>query len=381
MRIALVITELYPGGAEKCLVNLARFLHQQGHEVCVWQLWPTPPPERRQLVDLLAEQGISFRSCETRKPAEFLRGVKRLRHELAEFDADIVQAFLFHANLACALAARTSFFSKKKSFRSLLFGGVRVRQPQRWRGRAQRFASDRMTKLICVSREVAEHCIAKERIPSEKIEVIPNGIRLDDLPPPALGWDRWNIRSSASVVLYVGRLDEQKQVLQFLRHCPTWMQKAPDTHLVLMGDGPQRKEAEQLAQEMQNEVGTRIHFAGWQEAPLAWMQAASVVVLPAAYEGMPNVILEAMVVGKPVITFAVDGIEQLLGQAPPAEEQSITPNDFQAFGNAIVKIIASPDLQNELGSHNAIRIKEEFQLEQMLKRYESLYFDALKSSS
>lgn len=376
MRIALVITELFPGGAEKCLVNLAIFLHQQGHQVCVWQLWPDPPEDRRQLIRKLDEFGIPHQSCEASKPQDFLPGVKRLRRQLAEYEPDIIQSFLFHANLACALASRTTLFSRKRSFNGHIFGGVRVRQPQRWRWRAQRFASNRMTKLVCVSREVARHCSEQEAISQDKLEIIPNGIDLADLPVTSENWGQFGIPDSAPVVLYAGRLDEQKQVRQFLENSPAWLAKVPDAQLVLMGDGPLKSEIEILADKI-NESEKKVHLIGWQEDALAWMRSATVVVLPAAYEGMPNVILEAMALGKPVVTFAVDGIEELLGNPAPNNEQVIAPNDFDRFGNAITQVLSSSELQQQLGLDNSNQIAARFQLKDLLQQYESMYIAAL----
>ena len=104
MRIALTTTELRPGGAEKCLVNLAVYLRRQGHEVRVWQILPPPPKEQSELVQHLEAEGIPWRSGNAVSIWHFLRILRWLRDEFRSFRPDVVQSFLFHANVACALA-------------------------------------------------------------------------------------------------------------------------------------------------------------------------------------------------------------------------------------------------------------------------------------
>ena len=371
MRIALVITELYPGGAERCLVNLAKFLHKRGHDVCVWQLWPTPPDDRGQLLAELESQGIRWKSCQARKATSFLRAIRQLRQELQEFAPDVIQSFLFHANVACSIAARKNFFSAKPALTAKFFGGVRVRQPQAIRWRLQNYASRRMAKLICVSQAVAEHCETKEKIPKDRIEIIPNGIKLQS-PHTPVCWSSLDLRAEQPVVLFVGRLDEQKQVIEMLKTSRNWLGALPNHQLVLMGDGPQRHVLENLLKG-DEEHFSRVHLVGWHPNPIAWMQASQLVILPAAYEGMPNVILEAMSVSKPVVSFRVEGIQELLGDDQLANRQAIKPNDFQAFANAIVEIAASQTLREQLGAFNRQRIEDHFQLDDLLERYEQLY--------
>ena len=104
MRLALVITELHPGGAEKCFVHLAKFLRQRGHQVRVWQLWPAPPPGKKQLVQQLDQWDIPWSSGNATRPWHFWRATRWLQRELQAFQPDVVQTFLFHANFAGALA-------------------------------------------------------------------------------------------------------------------------------------------------------------------------------------------------------------------------------------------------------------------------------------
>ncbi len=369
MRIALVITELHPGGAEKCFVNLACYLRSRGHQVGVWQLWPDPPPERRQLAQQLDEHGIVWRSGGARSTWQFIKATRWLRSELIAFEPDVTQAFLFHANVATSLAHRR--FPKRLPGR--LFGGVRVAQPERWRQRLQRWAAWRMEKLVCVSQSVAAHCHAIEKIPQDKLVVIPNGLELPVATTDnTVGWSRLGLPSDARVLLFVGRLTEQKGVVEFMsRAVPDLLTRLPEHHLVLMGDGEQAAQLRATAQSLP--FASRVHLVGWQPQAIKWMRAAELLVLPTRYEGMPNVILEAMSVGKSVVSFAVDGVRELLGNADTSDVQCVEPLDWPALVEAMVALASDKSLQLRCGQANLARAEQHFLLSDQLARYEQLY--------
>ena len=270
MRIALVTTELRPGGAEKCIVNLACYLRNQGHGVQLWQLWPAPPPEKSQLVKQLDDHGILWSSGHAVKAWHFWSATRWLKRELVHFRPDIVQSFLFHANLSSALATR--------NLNCRLFGGARVSQPERWRQLLQRWSANRMEKMICVSQSVANHVAKFERISEDKLSVIPNGIELIDLSTPVkLQWSSLGLPAQARVLLFVGRLTDQKGIVDFIARSATGLlRQLPNHHLVLMGDGDRSQELRNACQ--QSPVSARIHRVGWQAEAIQWRRLAERIV-------------------------------------------------------------------------------------------------------
>lgn len=367
MRVALTITELHPGGAERCFVNLARFLKERGHEVSVWQLWPDVPANKRFLTDQLDHAGICWRSGNAAHWWDFPAAAHWLRRQLLDYEPDIVQSFLFHANIATAYALRNTA--------TPLFGGVRVRQPQAFRQWLQRQASQRMTNIICVSQSVADHCVAVERIEAGKVVVIPNGIDLKRQVTPRGDWRQLGILPGSKVLLYVGRLDDQKGIVPLVMHCQTILEHLPNHHLVIMGDGPQRAEVERAAR--RSHESERIHLVGWQAEAQKWMNAAEMLLLPARYEGMPNVVLEAMAAAMPVVCFEVEGVRELLGEEQIADCQLAPPMNFQEFSEKVLALANDEDMRTRCGTANRRRIEEHFPLEKQLMRYEQLFLQTL----
>ncbi|MEM7477870.1 MAG: glycosyltransferase [Planctomycetota bacterium] len=369
----MVITELHPGGAEKCFVHLACFLKNQGHEVRVWQLYPKTPSNKRQLVQKLDDHEISVTDLGASSWTKMPGVARRLRGELAAFQPDVVQSFLFHANVLAAFACPSS---------TCFFGGARVAQPQRWRGWLQRFATRKMQKLICVSQSVADNCQQTEKISAEKLCVIPNGIDLDDYSAILEDGKKKALRQLADlkgperILLFVGRLTEQKGILPYLEHSSTWLRDNPDYRLVLVGDGEQRESVEKFI--ASQDLPAQIKCLGWQQNVNEWMRLANCLVLPALYEGMPNVVLEAMASGLPIACFEADGIRELLGNDDFADQQIAPLGQQQGLQDRASAILDRPKLAADLAVSNLKRVEDEFQLHKQLLKYEQLYLDSLQ---
>ena len=121
------------------------------------------------------------------------------------------------------------------------------------------------------------------------------------------------------MVTFVGRLEKQKGVNWLIESAPLWLAELPDCHLLLVGDGPMRATLESAA--AASGLGERIHFAGWRADVPEILAASDLLVLPSAWEGMPNVVLEAMASRRPVVATDVEGVRELLG--PGADLQTV----------------------------------------------------------
>ncbi len=367
MRIALVITELDPGGAEKCLTQLACYLADQGHDVRVFAIGPPPISGQdhflRELEAHKVPVAFGIAPGRARSTLSFPKVVGWLRSELRQFSPEIVQSMLFHGNLITALAV------DRKGAR--VFGGVRVRQPERWRWWLERWSSRRMTKLVCVSDDVACHCEKVERIAPEKLITIPNGIdlRFVDRSITAsqnLKWTEFGLPEDARVLLFAGRLHPQKGVEELVTRANALLSSLPKYHLVVMGNGP-------LESRLRERTEARVHVVGWQSNVLAWMHRAEVLILPARYEGMPNVLLEAMAARLPFVAFDVDGVRQLLGDSPTASYQIATSGDFEHLTALTRELALDPVLRANCAANNYAQVERHFQLKDQLAAYVELY--------
>ena len=359
MRIDLLITELDTGGAEKCCAELAIFLAQRGHGVRVIALGPRPPASKDSLVQLLEANQVELHFLGGQKWWMLLQVVWKLKKLLKLDRPDVVQSFLWHANVVAAWLVPPR--------RIPLFAGIRVAEPLVYRHALDRWAASRSTKTICVSQGVAEWCIQTERIDANKLMVIPNGIAIQT-DKRAIPSDSHAVPDDAKILLFVGRLEIQKGIDVLLEHANSVLDRLPLHHLVVIGDGSMRHEMNTLAE--QGPRG-RIHCLGQRKDVRAWMARSELLLLPTRYEGMPNVILEAMIEGLPVVTTRVEGVAELLGDY--SQQQSVDKEDWTAFCELAVTLSNAPQSRKEMSTANRERAKSEFALEKQLARYESLY--------
>ena len=359
MRIDLLITELDTGGAEKCCAELAIFLARRGHRVRIIALGPRPPASKDSLVKLLESNRIELHFLGGKKWWMLLRVFLKLKKLLKIDRPDIVQSFLWHANVVAAWIV--------PSLRIPLFAGIRVVEPRVSRHALDRWAASRSTKTICVSQSVADWCIQTERIDASKLIVIPNGIAIKT-DKRAIQSDSHAVPDDAKVLLFVGRLEIQKGIDVLIEQANRLLDRLPSHHLVVIGDGFMRHELNTLAE--QGPRG-RIHCLGQRNDVREWMARSELLLLPTRYEGMPNVILEAMIEGLPVVTTRVEGVVELLGDH--SQQQSVAKEDWHAFFELAVTLANAQQSRNEMSAANRERAESEFALEKQLARYESLY--------
>jgi glycosyltransferase involved in cell wall biosynthesis len=145
--------------------------------------------------------------------------------------------------------------------------------------------------------------------------ILYNGVDTEEIVAVSPG-ERQRIRSSfgiaadAPVVGVIGRLAREKGQLQFLQALPALLSAMPDVKVLLVGDGPLRRDCQRLVSSLGLEPAVR--FAGFRCDIPAILQALDVVAVPSLAEGLSFVALEAMAAGKPVVASAVGGLPEIV---------------------------------------------------------------------
>jgi glycosyltransferase involved in cell wall biosynthesis len=369
--VALCITDLDIGGAEGCLTQLAVRIDRSRFSPVVYCLGPRPAHDEASCCPALEKAGIEVHCLGARGIWQLPLIARRLKRLLAAQKPQILQTFMFHANLLGRIAARRAGVKAVVS-------GVRVAEhAARWHLRLDRLTHRWVDRYVCVSQAVAEFSAGQGGLPREKLVVIPNGIDLDKYPSRqpadlrALG-----IAAGRRAVTFVGRLEPQKSVDWLIATAPQWLGKLPDCDLILVGDGPLRPSLEAAAKAAG--VADRVHFAGWRPDAPEILAASSLLVLPSQWEGMPNVVLEAMASRLPVVASDVEGVRELLG--PNAGPQTVAHGDSQALADAICRFMLDAAFATATGSENRRRAEQLFDIARMVELYEDLWASLAESS-
>jgi len=194
------------------------------------------------------------------------------------------------------------------------------------------------------------------------VQVIPNGV--DNRRYQVSDNRDWEFPQ----MLFVGRLVYQKGLDILIRALGEL--KNYSWHLKLVGDGPHRPELESLARDMG--ITEKITFMGWMEKAdlIHEYNIANLFVLPSRHEGMPNVILEAMACGLPVIATSIAGNEELVLDG---ETGILVPSeDPLALSDTLTTLLPDFPLRRKMGMASRERVEESYTWEQVARSYLSI---------
>ncbi len=308
--VTFCITELDIGGAEKAMVRIARGLCSTGWNVRVISLRDAGP-----LAAELLAAGIPVTALNCGGFGD-VRTFFRLRRELKANPADVLMCFLHQANIYGRLAARFTGGP-------IVASGIRVADRRKWVVLTDRITRCCAAQYIAVSQHVADIHAELCGIPPAKICSIPNGVDVPDATE-LLGKNS----RPAHVLLTVGRLTPQKNPQCLLdAFCELPNDIRSQSTLKFVGDGPLRSELKAAIQ--RRSLEDRVQLLGHSDEVPDLMRQATLLVLSSLWEGMPNVVLEAMANGLPVVASDVDGVRELIEHevtgwlVPPADSSAL----------------------------------------------------------
>lgn len=372
--VALVITELDPGGAEKALVRLATGLDRRRWDPTVVALGP-----EAELAGPLRESGVET-ICLGVDPRRPIQAVWRLTAALRPRRPVLVQSFLFHANLAARLAAPLT----GRPWPWVL-GGLRVAERRkRWHLTLDRLTVRLAAGSVCVSEGVRQFSHSSGGWPDDRLTVIPNAVDLAPFDRAAVAGETRSalgladVPADAFLVLYVGRFDGQKG-LPVLIEAAARVASAtgPDArpwHLALAGEGPDRARLTALAETFPALSG-RLHWLGRRGDVAALLHASDHLVLPSLWEGMPNVVLEAMAARRAVVATRVEGTEDLV--TPGQTGWLVPPADPAALSAALLEAASDPARLQRFGQAARTRVETDFTPAGAVQAYERLWAGVL----
>lgn len=357
--IALVITDLDVGGAERAIVALATSLDRTRWTPAVIGLGAEGP-----LAQFLRDAAIPVACLGVRRDRP-IQAVARLIRALRRRKPWLVQSFLFHANLATRLAAPWAGCP-------WVVNGIRVAERQKaWHLTLDRRTQRLATGSVCVSEGVRRFSQDVARLDPRRLTVIPNGIEPEPydqavaLPRRELG-----LADDSLVALFVGRIEMQKGLDFLLIAAEKVIERRPEWQLVVVGDGPDLA-GWRLYVGRDAALSRHVHLLGRRDDVPALLKAADLLVLPSLWEGMPNVVLEAMAARRAVVATTVEGTEDLV--VPGQTGWLVPPWDPNALASALLEAAENRDRLARFGEAGQRRVKAEFTPTRVVAAYESLW--------
>lgn len=225
-------------------------------------------------------------------------------------------------------------------------------------------------KIIAVSTSMKRKLVASG-IKSSKIRVIHNAVDKSELKPKL---NREKIKRSLGidmsqlVIGVVGRLSPEKGHILFLRAFRNVLSKLPETTALIIGDGQERKKLREFCATAG--LADNVIFTGNVSNVSDYYQSMDILVIPSLSEGLPNVLLESMVLGIPVVASSVGGIPEVI------DEDSgilVPPGDHVRLGKEIVNLLRDRPRMEIISKKAKNVIAESFQPEQRAECIASIY--------
>jgi len=216
---------------------------------------------------------------------------------------------------------------------------------------------------------VADFSVRHVGLPRDRVVVIPNGIDPQIASVAPIDLAELGIPSGRRVITSVGRLEPQKGLLWLLETAADWLPRVPDCDLLLVGSGKQRETLLRKARQLG--IADRVHLAGWRADIPEILAASQMLVLPSRWEGMPNVVLQAMAVGLPVLATEAEGTEELLGDL--SGPQTAPYGATQVFAQKLVAVASDSAEAERLATGNRQRAVAAFSLARMVEAYQDLW--------
>jgi glycosyltransferase involved in cell wall biosynthesis len=364
LNVLQLIPTLDRSGAEKQMVLLAKGLPRDRFRVEVATLTRMGPLEAE-----LSAAGIPVTAIGKRFKFDPF-ALTRLTRFLKSRKFDVVQTWIFAANTYGRVGARLA---------GVPVVVVAEMAVDLWKGRYERFVDRRLAtwcdRLVGNSHAVIEF-YRKLGVTDDRLAMIYSAT--DDEPPacdPRVLRLEFGFAPKAPLILFVGRLAEQKRVHDLLKALDLLQHVQPDLCSLIVGEGPLRDHLEDTAHAY--DLDGRLRFLGHRDDVPRLMAAADVVVLPSAYEGLPNVVLEAMRFGKPVVATAAPGTTEVVVDG---ETGVLVPvGNVMLLARAIRDVVRDPVQAVRMGEAGRARAESLFRVDTMVAQFAELYATVARS--
>ena len=354
MRILHLITTLDLGGAERHLYYLVREMIKKGYRIDVAYL-----KGQGKMGGLFQELGV--RVFPLNMHTVFApRGILRLYRLIRENRYLLIHTHLFKADFLGGIVGKLAGCPRIISTKHNI--DLYLKKPLlKFVGRAIACLNYR---IVAISRAVRDFLL-DTGFPPEKIEVIYYGIER----PQVSGEKSFPWGDGRTKIICVARLYPQKGHIYLIEALKKLKNTCPHFLCLFVGDGPLRDFLKKKVKDKGLEK--EIRFLGWREDVPELISQSDFLVLPSLWEGFGLVLLEAMLLGKPVVATRV-------GPIPEVVEDGVTgllvpPRDVDGLVEKMKELLNSPTLREKMGKKGEERACSLFSLEKMAQQYDRLY--------
>jgi len=384
LRVLHVITRLIVGGAQENTLLTAIGQRRLEMEVAL-VAGPDPGPEG-DLHDAARRGGIELhllpRLIRPIRPLNDLIALFQLYRFIKRGRYDVVHTHSSKAGILGRIAARMAGVETVvHTLHGLVFHPYQAAWKNALYIRLKRIAAPLSDAIIGVSQKTIDGALAAGiGTPAQYVKIF-SGMELETFLEVRITTGeakrRLSIPETAPVVGKIARLFPLKGHHDFLEAAARIAAAAPECRFLLVGDGILRRELEEKARTLG--IGDRMVFAGLvpPEEVASYIQAMDVVVHTSLREGIARVIPQAGAVGKPVVTYELDGAPEVVREG--VSGFLVPPGDFEGIARKALELLRDPILREEMGLRGRAFAAEHYPADRMVDAINAVYARARKA--
>ena len=348
-------------GAEKIIFELSKRIDKEHFEIMICTI---KDDLKEGLLDKARSIGIKTASFGVDNKWKFYKCFQ-LYKIIKDFNPDIIQSFLFFDNILARI------IGKLAGVPIIISGQRNVPLTIPFlRNLAERFTIFFSNLIISNTNGGKNWLINKFKLNSEKVKVIYNGIGIEEID--YVQKDEFlkeiGLSGDEKIVGFIGRLEKQKGVQNLIDAIKILNEQVPPIHSFIIGDGKEKDKLKKYTRSLD----CNVTFLGWKDNASSYLTAFDLLVLPSLWEGMPNVVLEAMWQEIPVIATCVGGNIEIIEDGKTGF--LVEPGNSQALAEKILEVISLSESKRQSIIKNAKdKVINNFNIDKMVKEFEDTY--------
>jgi glycosyltransferase involved in cell wall biosynthesis len=352
------------GGTERQFVRLVRGLDRT--QYCLRRCGPLLSEVESLGVSIVEFPINSLHSFQAAKL--FLQLVRLLHREQIQ----IVHAFDFYTSVFAVPAARIAGVPVVLASRREL---LNLRSP--WQQRAIRVACRLATGVVVNSRAAGCDLDSLKSGSRRRIDVLPNCIDLQEFETrlsPGEVRRELGLSSRSIVIGALGNLRPEKDLETFLLAARGILDAIPSAEFLVIGDGPAGDKLKLLADDLH--LSDSVRFLGERSDVPDLLATLDILVMSSYSESLPNAILEAMAMGKPVVATNVGGVPELVEEGETGF--LVPPRDPKAIADRVLSLCRDSARRLQMGRAARARVESTFAVQNVTARLEGIYVRSLR---
>lgn len=240
-----------------------------------------------------------------------------------------------------------------------------------------KFLSGITDKVVAVSEAIKSDIARYDKVNQSKLLIIRNGVNIDKFTAKGAFANvrkELGIRDETTLIGFIGRLVQNKGLEYLLEAFSRVKKECVDSTVMIVGYGSLMEELKKSAQ--RKGIGNDVLFTGQRRDIPAVLSAIDIFAMSSVKEGLPNALLEALAMGKPVVATAVGGIPEIVENGVTG--LVVRPADPGALEEAILRLINDKSLANRLGAEAQDFIIQNHSIETTVQKWQSLYQSILQ---